>query len=568
MGKIFREFIYLFSVVNVFFVFNTVVEYKRDAQISKKRNITVQLFMIAITYILVREIRIWEIYTGSGFIPYRKMVFRDFLIRFLSMGEIKGYIVVRWMFNIPFLLLLAKVYKKEYNISCIKSAFLFVMTTKYLSLICDVVIPRILFIIWKKDSISKVYKKEYNISCIKSAFLFVMTTKYLSLICDVVIPRILFIIWKKDSISSDMVTKLSLQEWNWFDFSVILIAFLVFLFMLGIVKIIKKLVNNNRVYVYGINILLMNVIILFVLEFLNVISIGKIGFIYGKLLTSERHLLQIQVLPDLIFLNLIMTIYLVIMIKKENDERAKQDLMNSKLKLQEEYYSSLEESQMQVIYLVIMIKKENDERAKQDLMNSKLKLQEEYYSSLEESQMQVRKLYHDMKNHLENISNLDKNNEKSRQYIDELKDQLSNSNDVKSTGNAIVDIILNEKKKVCIREGIDFEINVNSKDLSFMKNADISNNNEKSRQYIDELKDQLSNSNDVKSTGNAIVDIILNEKKKVCIKEVLDFETNVNSKDLSFMKNADISNIFSNVLNNAIEACQKIENRKIKAVYR
>ena len=34
----FREFIYIFSVVNVFFVFNTVVEYKRDAQISKKRN--------------------------------------------------------------------------------------------------------------------------------------------------------------------------------------------------------------------------------------------------------------------------------------------------------------------------------------------------------------------------------------------------------------------------------------------------------------------------------------------------------------------------------------------------
>lgn len=57
MEKMFREFIYLFSVVNIFFIFNTVVEYKRDAQISKKRNITVQLFMIAITYILVREIK-------------------------------------------------------------------------------------------------------------------------------------------------------------------------------------------------------------------------------------------------------------------------------------------------------------------------------------------------------------------------------------------------------------------------------------------------------------------------------------------------------------------------------
>lgn len=405
MEKIFREFIYLFSVFNVFFVFNTVVEYKRDAQISKKRNIMVQLFMIVIAYVLVRNIGIWEIYRGSGFLPYRKMVLRDFLVNLLSIGAFRGVRIIVWTFNILFLILL-----------------------------------------------TKVYKKEYNISCIKSAFLFVMTTKYLSLICDIIIPRILFIIWKKDSLSSEMVTKLSLQEWNGFDFSVVLIAFLVFLFMLGIVKIIKKLVNNNRVYVYGINILMMNVIILFVLEFFNVISIGKIGFMYGELLTSERHLLQMSVLPDLIFLNLIMT-----------------------------------------IYLVIMIKNENDERAKQDLMNSKLKLQEEYYSSLEESQMQVKKLYHDMKNHLENISNLNKNSDESKEYINELKEQINNSNNVKSTGNAIVDIILNEKKKVCIKEGIDFEINVNSKDLSFMKNVDI-------------------------------------------------------------------SNIFSNVLNNAIEACQKIEN--------
>ncbi|MED9947190.1 MAG: hypothetical protein U0J50_02960, partial [Peptacetobacter hiranonis] len=187
METIFREFIYIFSVVNIFFIFNTVVEYKRDAQISKKRNIMVQLFLVLVTYILVREIGIWDIYIGSGFLPYRKMVLRDFLVNLLSIGAFKGVRVVIWTFNILFLILLAKIYKKE-----------------------------------------------YNISCIKSAFLFVMTTKYLSLICDIIIPRILFIMWKKESISSEMVTKLNLQEWNWFDFSVIAIAFLVFLFMLGV----------------------------------------------------------------------------------------------------------------------------------------------------------------------------------------------------------------------------------------------------------------------------------------------------------------------------------------------
>ena len=141
MEKMFREFIYIFSVVNVFFVFNTVVEYKRDAQISKKRNIMVQLFMILVAYVLAREIGIWEIYIGSGFLPYRKMLLRNFLVNLLSIGAFKGVRVVIWTFNILFLLILAKVYKKEYNISCIKSAFLFVMTTKYLSLICDIIIP-------------------------------------------------------------------------------------------------------------------------------------------------------------------------------------------------------------------------------------------------------------------------------------------------------------------------------------------------------------------------------------------------------------------------------------------
>ena len=34
------------------------------------------------------------------------------------------------------------------------------------------------------------------------------------------------------------------------------------------------------------------------------------------------------------------------------------------------------------------------------------------------------------------------------------------------------------------------------------------------------------------------------------------------------MKNADISNIFSNMLNNAIEACQKIENSKTNKIKR
>ena len=69
--------------------------------------------MILFAYVLAREIGIWEIYIGSGFLPYRKMVLRNFLVNLLSIGAFKGVRVVIWTFNILFLLLLAKVYKKE-----------------------------------------------------------------------------------------------------------------------------------------------------------------------------------------------------------------------------------------------------------------------------------------------------------------------------------------------------------------------------------------------------------------------------------------------------------------------
>ncbi|WP_133146871.1 GHKL domain-containing protein, partial [Clostridioides difficile] len=67
-------------------------------------------------------------------------------------------------------------------------------------------------------------------------------------------------------------------------------------------------------------------------------------------------------------------------------------------------------------------------------------------------------------------------------------------------------------------------------------------------------------------TGNITLNIILSEKKELCIEKGIDFRININFSDCNFIKEEDICSIFANALDNAIEACEKIKNgdKKIK----
>ena len=55
------------------------------------------------------------------------------------------------------------------------------------------------------------------------------------------------------------------------------------------------------------------------------------------------------------------------------------------------------------IYIVIEMKKENEERMKEKRAYNRLETKNDYYEKVEESQNQIRRLYHDMNNHLYNI---------------------------------------------------------------------------------------------------------------------------------------------------------------------
>lgn len=87
---------------------------------------------------------------------------------------------------------------------------------------------------------------------------------------------------------------------------------------------------------------------------------------------------------------------------------------------------------------------------------------------------------------------------------------------------------------------------------------DLGYDNEK---YIESIDKKLNSYENTFDTGNMLLDIILNEKKQLCDDKDIKFSGNINFTKCSFMNLEDICSIFSNILDNAIEACIKIDSQ-------
>ncbi|RDY22837.1 ATP-binding protein [Romboutsia maritimum] len=78
--------------------------------------------------------------------------------------------------------------------------------------------------------------------------------------------------------------------------------------------------------------------------------------------------------------------------------------------------------------------------------------------------------------------------------------------------------------------------------------------------YIENLKNELNCWESVISTENMILDIIVNEKKNICNINNIDFDVDINFSKCEFIDMIDICSIFSNMIDNAIEACMKLND--------
>lgn len=139
------------------------------------------------------------------------------------------------------------------------------------------------------------------------------------------------------------------------------------------------------------------------------------------------------------------------------------------------------------------------QKEKQQLLQ--LQAQYDYYQQRFEEEKRVRQIYHDMKNHL---------------LI--LQEQFSRLSDTRAGGQG----------------------------------------KEEAGRMIASLQSQLSSYEDFIQTGNAFLDMVIRDKMQAARARKIDFHVEADFSQADFLDGLDISTIFGNALDNALEACEKV----------
>lgn len=86
--------------------------------------------------------------------------------------------------------------------------------------------------------------------------------------------------------------------------------------------------------------------------------------------------------------------------------------------------------------------------------------------------------------------------------------------------------------------------------------------NSEQEEYIDELYKSIEENSKSPQTGNMILDVIISEKRSACRKKGINFKCDIDFSRGEFVDMMDVCSIFSNILDNAIEACDKTEENR------
>ena len=371
------EIIRLVSIVLSISIVNFVVGYRKNCDIDKWKNIAIQSVIVVIIFIISKYIDVMNL----------SIIYNE------KTNYIENYFS---LFSII----------KNFDFSIINLIWITV----------NIVIIVSMTLIY-----NKIYKVEWN----KFIFLYILSGQYTSIFADIIIPRILFAIQTGKSLSDNIVHNLNIHDWNIFNIEVLANLFLVCILIIIFIKIINKILKN-KIYVYASYIILVNSV------FIMLKILVRFAEMHGPF-QIEQYLIIMEVVPQLAIIAITVTIYIVIEMKKENEERIKE----------KQAYNRLETK--------------ND-----------------YYEKVEESQNQIRRLYHDMNNHLYNIQMMNKSSEDASDYIVSLQNELKEARKTRVSGNSLFDIIVDEKMNICKNKGIEFDIDVDSKNTGFIKNMDMS----------------------------------------------------------------------------------------------
>lgn len=106
-------------------------------------------------------------------------------------------------------------------------------------------------------------------------------------------------------------------------------------------------------------------------------------------------------------------------------------------------------------------------------LQEKTNLEHNYYQNVKNNYIKTKELYHDMKNHLICIKEMSKNNYDTSNYIKNLEKKLDEYNNMFDTGNIALNIILKEKKELCIKKEIRFITGIDFTQCNFVNEEDV-----------------------------------------------------------------------------------------------
>lgn len=82
--------------------------------------------------------------------------------------------------------------------------------------------------------------------------------------------------------------------------------------------------------------------------------------------------------------------------------------------------------------------------------------------------------------------------------------------------------------------------------------------------YADSFDDMIAPLLMKQYCSNVILNMILNDKQEECEKQHILFQIKIADADIEFMEPIDVTTVFGNILDNAIEACMKAEYKQIE----
>lgn len=86
---------------------------------------------------------------------------------------------------------------------------------------------------------------------------------------------------------------------------------------------------------------------------------------------------------------------------------------------------------------------------------------------------------------------------------------------------------------------------------------------DKLKEYIEGIVTDLEEANQIGKTSNKLLDLIITKYNYICDKQGIVFEKNIHQSNLSFINDNDLTSIFNNLFDNAIEAAANSQQKSI-----